>query len=83
MIRAENSLRCAFLSCVESRIASESHDSTSQGYLVWDFVTRCDAIFAEHNPETLEAVEALADSIDTDDLYELVREYDFNFRYYG
>jgi len=82
MIRAENSLRCAFLSCVESRIRSEIYDSASQGYLVADFVNGCDAIFAEHNPETLEAVEALADSIDTDDLYDLVREYDFSFRYY-
>jgi len=80
MIRAENSLRCAFLSCVESRIRSENGPTSC---LVAYFVNLCDAIFAEHNPETLEAVEALADSIDTADLYELVREYDFNFRYYG
>lgn len=70
-------LRDMFANAVAHRITEETHESAMAGYpaeLVEDFVSRCDAIFEQHDPETAEAVESLADEIDTDGLYDCVGE---------
>lgn len=72
---ADGHLRDQFANAVANRIREENHDSEMAGYppeLVEDFVARCDVIFAEHGPITAEAVDALARSVETTDLYELV-----------
>ncbi len=68
-------LRDIFANAVAYRIEEENHEATAQGYppeLVEDFIDLCDALFAQVNPETTEAAEELAASVDTASLYELV-----------
>lgn len=73
----EGSLRDYFANSVAHRI-NEEHQSQpvcwGEAELVEDFVDRCDAIFAEHNPEDSEAAAKLAEEIDTTDLWENVGE---------
>lgn len=74
---ADGDLRDRFANQVRNLIIEENQESAVQGYppeLVEDFVDRCDAIFAEHNPETFEAVSDLANSIETGGMYDLVGE---------
>lgn len=72
----DGKLRDQFANSVSHRITQIDHcpgDAFTTPELVEDFVERCDAIFAEHNPETPEAVEALAQQIDATDLYDLTQ----------
>ena len=71
----EGKLRDRFANAVAHRILSseEAHDSAVAGYpavLADDFVERCDQLFAEHSPETTEAAELIAESINTADLFD-------------
>jgi len=68
----EGNLRDQFSNAVSHRITQIDNCPGEAAYtveLVVDFAARCDAIFAEHNPETRAAVDSLASEIDTLDLY--------------
>jgi hypothetical protein len=73
---ADGELRDSFANAVAHRITQIDNcpgDAYANPELVDDFVEKCDAIFAEHNPETLEAALELANEIDTTELYDLVQ----------
>lgn len=75
----EGELRDYFCNQVASRILSraEANDSAVAGYpaeLVEDFLERCDALFAGHNPETPEEAAALAETVDVAPLFDYVGE---------
>ncbi len=72
---ADGKLRDRFANLVAHRITQIDNcpgDAYATAELVADFVERCDRIFAEHGPETIESVEKLAAEIDTDELYDLI-----------
>lgn len=73
---ADGHFRDQFANAVAHRITQVDNcpgDAHVSVELVDDFVDRCDALFAQHCPESGDAVAALAAEIDTVDLYDLLQ----------